>query len=75
MDALSHIMVQGYEHFGGYDFDTLALALRRAGFHDIARITLRTGRFPDGCIDREQHSPYSLYVEAVKPPASCTDEV
>lgn len=74
MDALSHVMVQGYEHFGGYDFETLALALRNARFHDITQCTFRTGRFPDGCIDREQHSPYSLYVEAVNRPASGMDE-
>jgi predicted SAM-dependent methyltransferase len=64
MDALSHVMVQQHEHFGGYDFDTLALALRRAGFRDIQRCKFQEGRFPGGCIDRDQHKPYSLYVEA-----------
>ena len=64
MQALNNVMVQGYEHFGGYDFETLALALKRAGFKSIEQRAFREGRFPGGCIDRDQHRPYSLYVEA-----------
>jgi hypothetical protein len=36
------------------------------GFHEVHRRSFRVGSFPNGCIDREQHRPYSLYVEAVK---------
>ena len=64
MRALNHVMVQGHEHFGGYDFETLALALKRAGFKTIRRHVFGEGEFPGGCIDRNQHRPYSLYVEA-----------
>lgn len=66
MEALNHVFLQGYEHYGGYDYDTLATVLQDAGFSDVARREFGQGRFPDGCIDRELHRPYSLYVEAVK---------
>jgi predicted SAM-dependent methyltransferase len=66
MQALTHVMVQDYEHFGGYDFETLYLSLNKAGLNGIVRCTFREGRFPGGCIDRDQHRPYSLYVEATK---------
>lgn len=64
MQALNHVMVQQHEHFGGYDFETLAIALKRAGFKEVAQRAFREGRFPGGFIDRDQHRPYSLYVEA-----------
>ena len=64
MDALSHVMVQQQEHFGGYDFDTLARALGKAGSCDIQGCNFQGGRFAGGRIDRDEHKPYSLYVEA-----------
>jgi hypothetical protein len=64
MQALNHVMVQHHEHFGGYDYETIALALRQARFQNVERRAFREGRFPGGCIDRDQHRPYSLYVEA-----------
>jgi predicted SAM-dependent methyltransferase len=66
MDALNHVFIQDFEHFGGYDWDSLSAVLRAHGFREIVRRTFRTGSFPDGCIDRDQHRAYSLYVEAVK---------
>ena len=66
MDALNHVFVQGYEHFGGYDFDSLCYALERAGFREVIRRSFQEGAFPDGCIDRDQHRRYSLYIEAIK---------
>ena len=66
MQAVNHVMVQQHEHFGGYDFVTIASVLRKAGFQDVARCEFREGFFPNGCIDRDQHRPYSLYVEATK---------
>jgi predicted SAM-dependent methyltransferase len=66
MEALNHVFVQGAEHYGGYDFETLASVLEAGGFREVRRCAFRVGRFPDGCIDREQHRPYSLYVEAIK---------
>ena len=66
MDALNHVFVQGWEHYGGYDAENLGLLLREAGFTRVNRVSWRNGDFPVDCIDREQHRPYSLYFEAQK---------
>jgi predicted SAM-dependent methyltransferase len=66
MDALNHVFIQDFEHYGGYDEASLSAVLREHGFRGICRRSFRMGCFPDGCIDREQHRPYSLYVEALK---------
>jgi predicted SAM-dependent methyltransferase len=64
MEALNHIFLQGAEHYGGYDAETLELVLNSAGFDNVSHCAWREGGFPGGCIDREQHRPYSLYIEA-----------
>ncbi len=64
MEALNHVFHQGWEHYGGYDAESLTLVLRAAGFTQVTRCGWRTGDFSGGCIDREQHRPYSLYFEA-----------
>jgi predicted SAM-dependent methyltransferase len=64
MEALNHVFVQEGEHYGGFDEEYLRRTLERAGFSDIQRVGWREGRFPGGAIDREQHRPYSLYMEA-----------
>lgn len=66
MQALNHVFLQDSEHYGGYDAETMELTLRDAGFDRVARRAWRVGEFPGGCIDREQHRPYSLYFEAVR---------
>ncbi len=66
MDALNHVFLQGFEHYGGYDRQSLAHELISTGFFDVRAESFRQGRFPGGCIDREQHRQYSLYMEAVK---------
>jgi predicted SAM-dependent methyltransferase len=66
MDALNHVFIQDFEHYGGYDERSLFAVLEEHGFREIYRRSFRTGCFPDGCIDRQQHQPYSLYVEAVR---------
>ncbi len=66
MQALNHIFVQGWEHYGGYDAETLELELRNAGFTSVDCCEWKKGDFPQECIDREQHRPYSLYFEAKK---------
>jgi predicted SAM-dependent methyltransferase len=66
MDALNHVFVQGWEHYGGYDSENLELVIREAGFTRVKRVSWRSGDFPFECIDREQHRPYSLYFEAQK---------
>jgi predicted SAM-dependent methyltransferase len=66
MEAVNHVFLQGYEHYGAYDYQTLSHVLRAAGYGEVRLCSFRSGSFPGGCIDREQHRPYSLYVEAVK---------
>ncbi|MDJ0795469.1 MAG: methyltransferase domain-containing protein [Calothrix sp. MO_167.B12] len=64
MEALNHIFLQGWEHYGGYDAEHLELTLRQAGFTKVNRCSWRDGNFPVTPIDREQHRSYSLYFEA-----------
>jgi len=64
MQALNHVFLQTWEHYGGWDAETLRLVLQDAGFRDVTQRAWREGDFPGGCIDREQHRPYSLYFEA-----------
>lgn len=66
MDALNHMFIQDFEHYGGYDEISLTAVLQAHEFRRIRRQSFRVGSFPDGCIDREQHQPYSLYMEAEK---------
>ena len=65
MQALNHVFIQGWEHYGGYDTQSLTLMLQQAGFTKINRCGWRSGDFPVTPIDREQHRPYSLYLEAI----------
>jgi predicted SAM-dependent methyltransferase len=64
IEALNHVFVQDGEHYGGFDAEYLRLTLAKAGFDDIEEVGWRTGRFPGGAIDRDQHASYSLYMEA-----------
>lgn len=64
MDVLNHVFIQGWEHYGGWDAERLDLVLRRVGFTRVRLLKWQEGDFPGGCIDREQHRSYSLYVEA-----------
>jgi predicted SAM-dependent methyltransferase len=65
-DALNHIFLQDGEHYGAFDEKLLTHTLAAAGFRNVARVAWRQGRFPGGAIDREQHRPYSLYMEAIR---------
>lgn len=64
IEALNHVFVQDGEHYGGFDAEYLRNTLKKAGFDDIEEVGWRTGRFPGGAIDRDQHASYSLYMEA-----------
>jgi len=66
MHVINHIFHQGGEHLFAYDFETLAWALRCAGFSEVVQMSFRNSRDPELAIDQENHAPYSLYVEAVK---------
>jgi predicted SAM-dependent methyltransferase len=67
MAMLNHVFHQGGEHHFAYDFETLAWALRAAGFAGVERSAFGASGDPALAIDRQEHAPYSLYVEAVKP--------
>ena len=65
IEALNHVFVQDGEHYGGFDEEYLRRTLEQAGFTEIQQVNWREGRFPGGPIDREQHKPYSLVMEAL----------
>jgi predicted SAM-dependent methyltransferase len=64
MEVINHTFLQEGDHFAGYDVEYLQIVLEDAGFRDVRQVGWREGRFPDGCIDIEQHRVYSIYVEA-----------
>ena len=66
MDALNHVFLQGYEHFGGWDKERMLSVLKKAGFNKITFLSYREGEFPGGVIDREYHRQNALYAEASK---------
>ncbi len=55
-----------HTHRYSYDFETLALLLREAGFRNIERKAFKVGSMPELLIDRPERRIESLYVEAVK---------
>ena len=67
MDVINHIFHQWGEHRWAYDFETLALRLRTAGFGAIEQVAYQRSLLPALAQDRDVHAPYSLYVDAVKP--------
>jgi predicted SAM-dependent methyltransferase len=66
MEALNHVFVQDGEHYGGFDAEHLRRTLVQGGFSEVEKVEWRQGRFPGGAIDRDQHKPYSLYMEAIR---------
>jgi predicted SAM-dependent methyltransferase len=67
MAMLNHVFHQGGEHHFAYDLETLEWALGNAGFADVRRSAFGLSADPLLAIDRREHAPYSLYVEALKP--------
>lgn len=66
MHVVNHTFHQEGEHLFGYDFETLKLALVKAGFPTVEQCSFGNSRDPLLAIDQPNHKPYSLYVEAVK---------
>jgi len=66
MDVVNHLFHQWGEHKWAFDFETLALRLREAGFTTIAKSVYQCSLLPPLAQDRDVHAPYSLYVDAVK---------
>lgn len=66
MHAVNHVFHQSGEHLFGYDFDTMAYALKAAGFQEVIQRAYGVSGDPALCLDQPHHAPYSLYVEARK---------
>lgn len=66
MDVVNHVFHQWHEHRWAYDFETLALRLRTAGFTRVAQMAFGESLDPRLACDLPVHAPYSLYVDAVK---------
>jgi predicted SAM-dependent methyltransferase len=66
LDVINHVFHSWHEHRWAYDFETLSHRLRAAGFSRIERAAFGQSRLPALAQDRDQHRPYSLYVEAMK---------
>lgn len=66
MDVVNHAFHQWHEHRWGYDAETLIHRLTMAGFVDATETEFGRSIVPALAADREEHRPYSLYVEARK---------
>jgi predicted SAM-dependent methyltransferase len=66
IELVNHVFHQGGEHYFGWDYAAMELALRRAGFSRILRQRYGESVDPELAIDQPNHAPYSLYVEAIK---------
>lgn len=66
LDVINHVFHSWHEHRWAYDFETLSHRLRAAGFTVIERVDFGRSGLPALAQDRDQHKPYSLYVEAIK---------
>jgi hypothetical protein len=58
---------QLHEHRWGYDFECLAHRLRASGFDRVERTGYQHSLDALLAQDCENHAPYSLYVDAIKP--------
>lgn len=66
MDIINHVFRQCNEHAYAYDFETLELQLRKAGFDRIVKTAFGVSADEELCDDLTVHRPYSLYVDAIK---------
>lgn len=67
MDVVNHVFHQLHEHRWGYDLEALAHRLRAAGFARVERTSYQHSLDVLLAQDCENHAPYSLYVDAIKP--------
>lgn len=66
MHILNHVFHQDGEHHFAYDYETLAFALKRAGFDEVVCQEYGQSCDPQLVIDLPKHRDYSLYVDARK---------
>lgn len=64
--AVNLVFHQNGEHLFGWDFETMDLTLRKAGFSRVLKQSFGVSIDPQLAIDQPFHRPYSLYIEAVK---------
>jgi predicted SAM-dependent methyltransferase len=67
MEFVNEVFRQSGQHQFAWDFETLALAMGKAGFVDIAECQFGVGRDPKLLIDLPQRAFDSLYVEGRRP--------
>jgi predicted SAM-dependent methyltransferase len=66
MDVVNHTFHQWHEHRWAYDEENLTARLRDAGFATTSHARFGESQLPPLALDRVEHEPYSLYVEAIK---------
>ena len=66
MDVVNHAFHQWHEHRWGFDAESLIHRLEQAGFEDARQTEFGRSQLAELAKDREEHRPYSLYVEARK---------
>jgi predicted SAM-dependent methyltransferase len=66
MEMVNHMFHQGGEHLFGWDFPTMELALKRAGFSNVVHQSYGVCVDRELALDQPNHAPYSLYVDAIK---------
>lgn len=66
MNIINHVFRQQEEHSYAYDFKTLLLLLRQAGFSRVEKSEFGVSLDPMLVFDQPVHRLYSLYVDAVK---------
>ena len=70
MEVINAVFRRYFGHKYAYDFSTLEFVLCRYGFLDAQTQSYGKSVVPELAIDKADHAPESLYVEAVKPERS-----
>jgi predicted SAM-dependent methyltransferase len=69
-EVINQMFRMGGHHRFAWDFETLAMALRKVGFIEVTRQESGVSKRPDICLDDPNHLFETLYVEGIKPAAS-----
>jgi predicted SAM-dependent methyltransferase len=67
MEVVNEVFRQGFQHQYCFDYETLALWLRDAGFCEVHRVDYGIGSISNLLIDQSDRRFESLYVEARRP--------
>jgi predicted SAM-dependent methyltransferase len=66
MELVNFIFRQGGEHKFAYDFESMRVSLKKAGFVNIEQVAYGVSRDPVLALDQQSREHESLYVEASK---------